>query len=290
MKKKKSKVILKDKEIGHFVSKKRLFIKSSRFNDKQMQRMEFILRTLISVGLVILVVALFVFVFVFLIPYLQTKISGQPQTEESQLPSEVSYEPTVSYDEMGLPILDNSISLQIINAQNPADNEREPVLKTVSGIEVRAEIATALKTMVGAMKEDGLTVEFEQGYVSYQKQQDLYNQKVKELIEQEGLTAVMAKTNAKKEVPVAGQSDFQTGMCIKIKADSENFSDSDIYKWLKNNMEKYGFIFRYPSGSKKSTGLEDDETVIRYVGQKNAETMRMLAMSLEEYVAYLKKR
>lgn len=290
MKKKKSKVILKDKEIGHFVSKKRLFIKSSRFNDKQMQHMEFILRTLISVGLVILVVALFVFVFVFLIPYLQTKISGQPQTEESQLPSEVSYEPTVSYDEMGLPILDNSISLQIINAQNPADNEREPVLKTVSGVEVRAEIATALKTMVGAMKEDGLTVEFEQGYVSYQKQQDLYNQKVKELIEQEGLTAVMAKTNAKKEVPVAGQSDFQTGMCIKIKADSENFSDSDLYKWLKNNMEQYGFIFRFPAGSKKSTGLEDDETVIRYVGQKNAETMRMLAMSLEEYVAYLKKR
>ena len=109
---------------------------------------------------------------------------------------------------------------------------------------------------------------------------------------EEGLTAVMARTEAQSLVPEAGESDFQTGMCLRlaVSGDAESFEKSKTYSWLRNNMGKYGFVFRYPADKEDYTGCTEDLTVIRYVGSGHATSMQQLSMCLEEYISYLSRQ
>ena len=142
--------------------------------------------------------------------------------------------------------------------------------------------------MAAAAKADGLALTCTEGYVSYQEQGERFEEKVDQLME-EGLTAVMARTEAQSLVPEAGESDFQTGMCLRlaVSGDAESFEKSKTYSWLRNNMGKYGFIFRYPEGKESFTGCTADPGVIRYVGSAAAAAMQQRSMCLEEYIDYL---
>lgn len=291
MKKRKSSVILNTQKLGHLVSKDRLFIKSSKFNDKQMRRIELLLRLLLGLGLIVVLTAVFAFFFGFLLPLLQSKFSDTSSEESmSEVSSVVSMESQPTFDNLGLPVLTDDISLRLINANHPAGADYLPELEKVNGVQVQKNIAAALRTMLDTAQKDGVTFALSTGFISYEEQDKLYNEKVSELMEKGGETLVMARTNAKKAVPVAGESDFQTGLCVKIDAEKESFLSSAAYTWLEKNMGKYGFVFRFPDGKTAYTGLESDYTVLRYVGQKNAETMRQLSMCLEEYVTYLDNR
>ena len=289
-KKTKTAVVLKPSKVGHLISKDRLFIKGSKFNDKKMRRVELILRVLICIGLAAILAAVGFFIFGFLIPYLQSQLADTPVNAPPQTGSVVSMESSMNYDNIGLPVLSDEVSLKLINTSHPATEEYAPEVQTVSGVPGSTAIATALKTMLTAAENDGQGIELSAGYISYEEQNTLYEDKVTSLMQQNNETLVMARTHAKQEVPVAGESDFQTGLCIRISADKEVFSSSKTYEWLEKNMGKYGFVFRFPSGKKSYTGLEADYTVIRYVGQEHAEIMRQLSMSLEEYVKYLNNR
>ena len=110
---------------------------------------------------------------------------------------------------------------------------------------------------------------------------------MQQLQNEEGLTTVMARTQARLEVPMAGESDMQSGMCLRVEADPETFGDSRTCSWLRNNMGKYGFIFRYPEGKESYTGCTADPGVIRYVGSAAAAAMQQRSMCLEEYIDYL---
>ena len=95
---------------------------------------------------------------------------------------------------------------------------------------------------------------------------------------------------ARLEVPMAGESDMQSGMCLRVEADPETFGDSRTCSWLRNNMGKYGFVFRYPADKEDYTGCTEDLTVIRYVGSGHATSMQQLSMCLEEYISYLSRQ
>ena len=43
---------------------------------------------------------------------------------------------------------------------------------------------------------------------------------------EEGLTTVMANTQARLTVPMAGECDQQTGLCVQLEGDPETFPDS----------------------------------------------------------------
>ena len=101
---------------------------------------------------------------------------------------------------------------------------------------------------------------------------------------------MMARTQARLEVPMAGESDMQSGMCLRVEADPETFGDSRTCSWLRNNMGKYGFVFRYPADKEDYTGCTEDLTVIRYVGSGHATSMQQLSMCLEEYISYLSRQ
>ena len=242
------------------------------------------------IGLVIaggLVVA-GLFVWSYLVPYFheELQIGAASGLESEPASSEVSALPV--YDEMGLPVYDNEVNLFVINPEEPAQEDFAPQLGTAAGVQVDSRIVAAVELMAAAAKEDGLALTFTEGYVSYQEQGERFEEKVDELME-EGLTAVMARTEAQSLVPEAGESDFQTGMCLRlaVSGDAESFEKSKTYSWLRNNMGKYGFIFRYPEGKESYTGCTADPSVIRYVGSAAAAAMQQRSMCLEEYIDYL---
>lgn len=228
------------------------------------------------------------FVWSYLVPYFhqELQIGATSGLESEPASSEVSALPV--YDEMGLPVYDNEVNLFVINPEEPAQESFAPQLAEAAGVQVDSRIAAAVELMAAAAKEDGLALTFTEGYVSYQEQGERFEEKVDQLME-EGLTAVMARTEAQSLVPEAGESDFQTGMCLRlaVSGDLESFEKSKTYSWLRNNMGKYGFIFRYPEGKESYTGCTADPGVIRYVGSAAAAAMQQRSMCLEEYIDYL---
>ena len=228
------------------------------------------------------------FVWSYLVPYFheELQIGAASGLESEPASSEVSALPV--YDAMGLPVYDNEVNLFVINPEEPAQEDFAPQLGAAAGVQVDSRIVAAVELMAAAAKEDGLALTFTEGYVSYQEQGERFEEKVDELME-EGLTAVMARTEAQSLVPEAGESDFQTGMCLRlaVSGDAESFEKSKTYSWLRNNMGKYGFIFRYPEGKESYTGCTADPSVIRYVGSAAAAAMQQRSMCLEEYIDYL---
>lgn len=260
--------------------------------DKQMQsraarRLQLWMRVVL--GLVITIgigAAALVFTF-YLAPWLQSEmnIDSGESSSANTLSAVSSVIP--EYDAMGLPIYSEEDSLFVVNSVYPAESDLEPELTEVGGVQVDARIASALRLLVSAAKEDGLALVFTEGYVSYDEQDRRFQAVVKKLMEENGLTKVMARTEAAAIEPQPGQSDFQSGMCIRLSGNSETFGDSRTCSWLRANMGKYGFVFRYPEYKEDYTGLAADLTVIRYVGSKSAAAMQQRSMCLEEYISYL---
>lgn len=222
------------------------------------------------------------FIWFFMIPYFQQEIIT---SVESSAP-EGSQEPVPDYDDLGLPIYDDSVSLFVINSTSP-NSDYVPNLSLIENVQVDSRITDALRQLVSAAKDDDLLLFFTDGYVSYEEQGERFEKTAQQKMDDENLTAVMAQTIAQSETPMAGESDFQTGMCLRLVADKETFEHTKAYSWLKANMGKYGFVFRYPEGKSNYTNVDPDPTVIRYVGSKNAAAMQQRSMCLEEYVAYL---
>lgn len=223
------------------------------------------------------------FVWFYLVPYFHQELFP-PAPDASELAA--SSAPLPTYDENGLPVYGDDVNLFTINQTSPSP-DYVPELTQVDNIQVDSRISDALRQLSAAAREDGLILIFTDGYVSYEEQEQRYQATVDRLMEDGSLTAVMAKTSARAITPMAGESDFQTGLCLRLTGDQETFTQSRTYTWLKNNMGRFGFVFRYPEDKVDFTGVDTDLTVLRYVGSENAAAMQQRSMCLEEYINYL---
>lgn len=266
--------------------------------EKQMQhraarRVKNWMRVVLGLALVLLgVVAVTVFLY-YLAPWFQQELSVSSASslpEGSALSSAPLSAPALEYDEMGLAIYSQEECLFVVNASSPAEADFAPELEEVGGVRVDQKIAPALRLLLSAAKEEGLALVFTQGYVSYEEQETRFEDKVKELGESQSLTTVMARAEAASIEPEPGESDFQSGRCVRLDGDPATFADSRTYSWLKNNMGKYGFVFRFPEYKEDFTGIQADPTVIRYVGSQCAAAMQQRSMCLEEYIDYLNRQ
>lgn len=186
-----------------------------------------------------------------------------------------------------LPVLDDSVNLFVVNADHPADEDFAPEeTAEFENITVDARIVPALNALCAAAEQDGITLTFTDGYVSYKAQEALYNAEVERLVSS-GSTKIMAREDAKLTVPAPGTSDLQSGLCVTVQGDPETFSTTDTYGWLQRNMAHYGFVFRYPAGKEDETGCERNDLILRYVGTEHAAAIRRLSYCLEEYLDYV---
>lgn len=268
-----------------------LFVsRDKQAQDRAARRIKAWMRVVIVLAVITAVAAGGLVAAVYLVPWFREEltVSGGESAALASLPSSLEISSALPvYDEMGLPVYSDSQALLVVNSASPAEAGFSPELTELFGVRVNACMADALRMMCAAAKQDGLALVFIQGYTSYEEQERRFESQVERLMTEKGLSTVMAKTEAKFQEPVPGESDFQTGLCLRLDGDPATFETSKTYSWLKSQMGKYGFVFRCPEYKEDYTGLEADPTVIRYVGGGHAAAMQQRSMCLEEYLDYL---
>ena len=189
-------------------------------------------------------------------------------------------------------VLDSTLNdklLMIVNKTNPLDKSYVPELVRHSGYSVSQLADGQLTAMLAAAREKNIKLFVESAYVSYSEQQKLYNEKFRYNRNHFKLSEVRAQAVTEAEVPRAGNSEAQTGLLVTFAA-NDAFDGSKALRWLRDNCVKFGFILRYPSDKTESTSMNANPKVYRYVGIENAEMMRSLNKSLDEYVLYINSR
>lgn len=152
-------------------------------------------------------------------------------------------------------------------------------LKTTYAFEdkyLRKEAAEALEKLIIDSKKLNFDLVVVSAYRSYDYQQKLYHQYVKEK-GQEYADACSARP---------GHSEHQTGLSFDIMGSNKDydlFEEAIEFPWMKNNAYKYGFILRYPKGKEHITGFKYEPWHYRYVGKLVAKEIFLQQLTLEEY-------
>ena len=162
--------------------------------------------------------------------------------------------------------------------ENNFHKYKDPNLKPM----VRADIYPYIQLMINDAKRDGVEFIIDSGYRSYNYQQVLLDN----LIKEKGAEAYTL-------IALPGSSEHQTGLAIDIAYYHNGVYDDNVKGedkeaiWLANNSYKYGIILRYPKDKENITGFQYEPWHFRFVGLKLAEKLYKTNMTLDEY--YSKK-
>ncbi|MCH5297894.1 MAG: M15 family metallopeptidase [Ruminococcus sp.] len=175
--------------------------------------------------------------------------------------------------------------LMIVSQSNPLDDSYVPHLENFEGYKINTLMLDSLKEMYDDANSEGINLKIINAYIPFDTQQEMYEQKLEELLSNSDYTLVRAESEANRTVPKGGNSEFQTGLLVDF-----DINDAKVSAWLELNCVKYGFILRYPEGSEDVCNHTVSNSIYRYVGRENAVNMRSYNMILEDYNLYLETR
>ncbi len=160
---------------------------------------------------------------------------------------------------------------------------------TVGEAVVDARIAETLRQMVNDAAAAGVKLKPTNGYRSIARQQELWDARVKTLMES-GLSQADAETKAIDYTSAPGTSDHNTGLGLDIVSEDHpakdaGFAETAAAQWLAEHAADYGFILRYPSDKTEATGMDYEPWHYRYVGSEQAHKIKESGLCLEEYLA-----
>ena len=101
---------------------------------------------------------------------------------------------------------------------------------------------------------------------------------------QQGASESEARELAEEWVAVPGTSEHQLGLAVDINADGIHSTGQEVYDWLLEHADAYGFIKRYPEEKTEITGISNEPWHYRYVGEEAAQEMKAKNQCLEEYL------
>ncbi len=180
--------------------------------------------------------------------------------------------------------------LVLVNKQHPVDSDYVP--EDLAPVKyyapdrnknsrfMRAEAADHFHELVEAAQAENIDIVMTTAYRSYEFQQILWDNYVKEKGEEEA-----NKTSARP-----GESEHQTGLAVDCSTseidnrNSQDFADTAAGRWVAENAYKYGFILRFPEGKSDITGYSYESWHLRYVGAAAAKDIYDNDLTLEEYV------
>ena len=208
--------------------------------------------------------------------------SNKPQETEDS--AEVTPEPTPLPNEL----IDPASVTVLVNKTHslPADyvpaNLVTPYVLSISDvIQVSDLAADQLKAMVNAANESEVTLYLTSGYISYETQDDYFNDRA----------GMVGEAEANKVIAKAGYSEHQTGLAFDFSdnasgtATTTAFAETAAGKWLIEHAWEYGFVMRYPEGKEAVTGYSYQPWHFRYLGIEVAKAMHEIApdLTMEEY-------
>lgn len=155
-------------------------------------------------------------------------------------------------------------------------------VELANGEKVDERIYPDLQNMFNAARKIGLNIIVTSGYRGYDLQKILWNAEVNRL-KMKVLSTEKAAKNGKLFLQRPGLSEHQTGLAIDINSKNKS-QKSALYRWLRNNSYKYGFILRYPEDKVDITGIAYEPWHFRYVGLKNALIIKQNNLCLEKFL------
>lgn len=179
--------------------------------------------------------------------------------------------------------------LVLVNAEHPMEEEPAPPLqKLENGEAFDARAIDDLKQMLEDGEKEGLSFVVCSGYRTKVEQADLYEDKVRRLVKEEGLSEAEAREKAKTEVAYPRTSEHHLGLAADIVAKDYQLlntqqEDTPESQWLRAHCAEYGFILRYPEGKSHVTGIIYEPWHYRYVGREAAMEITQQGICLEEY-------
>lgn len=195
---------------------------------------------------------------------------------------------TASSSTVGATNLDVDWNLILVNPWNAlVDEFTVETSSLTNGLLVDARILDELNAMLDDAIAAGQTVIVCSAYRTYEKQLELFEEDVQDLIDQ-GYTADDAALVTATSTAIPGTSEHQTGLAVDLVAlDYQMLDDGQATQseqaWLVENCYKYGFILRYPEGKEDITGIVYESWHYRYVGVEAATAMVENGWCLEEY-------
>ncbi len=178
--------------------------------------------------------------------------------------------------------------LVLINKQHPIPEDYDFTLGTfMAGMRCDERIIEDLLLMMQAAKEEGVNLEVCSPYRGDNRQEYLFNKKIRDYMGQ-GMSYMEAYKIASQIVTVPGASEHQVGLALDIWSDTyktldKGFEDTEAGKWLAQHSSEYGFILRYPEGKEYITSIEYEPWHFRYVGKEAAMIMKQENICLEEF-------
>ncbi|MGN0628957.1 MAG: D-alanyl-D-alanine carboxypeptidase family protein [Oscillospiraceae bacterium] len=167
-------------------------------------------------------------------------------------------------------------SLMLINGEHPLPEGYEPELAALGGGEVyvnscAAEAYAGIKEAV--RQKFGTALYIMSAYRTEEEQEAA--------AESEGNLAA-----------AVGASEHQAGLGIDVYVRyfaGEGFLKSPEGQFVNSYCQDYGFIIRYPSYGKETTGMDFEPWHIRYVGKPHSEIIAENGLTLEEYIFSLRE-
>jgi len=177
-------------------------------------------------------------------------------------------------------VVDNTKSNDYVNIVNGPTyingilivNKKYSIPKDFGGTNSTA--TNALYSLQDAASLAGFSLPLVSGYRSYNRQNTIYNNYVKNY----------GQASADTFSARPGHSEHQTGLAFDIGKIDDNFGNTPAGTWLKNNAHYYGFIIRYPKGKENITGYKYEPWHIRYLGVSIATDIYNKGVTLEEYL------
>ena len=154
-----------------------------------------------------------------------------------------------------------------------------PELEYLEGQQFDVRIIEPMEEMVEAARAEGLSVLLSSGYRSYATQTWLFNRKAAEY----------GETVAATIVAKPGTSEHQTGLCCDItdhyyEMKDASLENTEMYQWMSQHCDEYGFIVRFPKGREDITGIIYEPWHFRYVGKEAAAYIMEHDLTLEEFL------
>jgi len=136
------------------------------------------------------------------------------------------------------------------------------------------------------LKEDNITIEIDSVYRSVQRQQEIWDEFVRDKGEE----------YARKYVAQPGHSEHHTGLAVDIclvvngtviDDNDKMIEQKEIFGKIHKKLSDYGFILRFLEGKEKITGYSYEPWHFRFVQIDDAKNITKQGITLEEYLGKL---
>ncbi len=180
--------------------------------------------------------------------------------------------------------------LVLVNDQVPLPQDWEVTPNFIGDEIVDIRAYSQLDAMFLAAEQDGVSFWVCSGYRSVEDQEDILAREIRLHMQNDGMSQEEAQELSLRTIARPGYSEHHTGLAVDLNDVSDNFEETEAYRWLQAHSADYGFVQRYRQDKVDITGIDNESWHYRYVGVEHAQEMNRLDLCLEEYVEYLKEQ